>query len=181
MKYWEGKTASEPMIASRLDLGCLDHRIFHPSRLSSLRCFYVATTRPAPRSSSHRCSAARQLDNENGNVWTGVWTGDRKGECETCSGKGAIPCSVGAWVWGRDLAGVGLRGGWGLVVNISMRLPSRHGGCHSAMHGCIAPTARLQCCGSATTQACQGSGHLRRGGYNKKTTLNMQRIQGEGG
>ena len=31
------------------------------------------------------------------------------------------------------------------------------------------------------TQACNGSGHLRRGGYNKKTTLNMQRIQGEGG
>ena len=28
-------------------------------------------------------------------------------------------------------------------------------------------------------QACNGSGHLRRGGYNKKTTLNMQRIQGE--
>ena len=106
------------MIAGRLNFSSLDHRLVLTSQPSSLHCSSVAT-RPAPRSSSYRCcSTGRQLlANDNGNVWTGVWTGDRKVECETCGGKGAIPCCVGA---GRGAAGVGgsrvgVRGGEGAI------------------------------------------------------------------
>ena len=129
------------MIAGRLDFSSLEHRLILPFQPSSLRCSSVAR-RPAPRSSSYRCcSSARQLlANENGNVWTGVWTGDRKAECETCDGKGAIPCSVGVGVRG-SMAGVRndeATGVWHLThratlawkVPTSMQLPARSARCY---------------------------------------------------
>ena len=119
------------MIAGRLNFSSLDHRLVLTSQPSSLHCSSVAT-RPAPRSSSHhRCSAERQLlTNDNVNVWTGVWTGDRKAECETCGGKGAIPCSVGVGVRGSmaDMRNDKAAGGG----HFTKRVGSRCGTFHAA-------------------------------------------------